>query len=665
MKRFPRMRGLARQRLAGVGLALFVVAACVVLPATAGSQPLDRQELTDRLAPVTGEAQRSVELPVPFAFNSAELTAKARKQLDELGAALGGDQLRAFEVGVYGHTDASGRAAHNQVLSERRAGAVVRYLAQDLGLEPARFRHAGYGEDRLLAGIPANSSRHRRVEIVVFARASPGATEAVDNPLSRAAPEPGDRSERAASTTADVQAALDAAQAPTRPLSPGSTAGGGARAAVDEYETLTAAANGQDRVAVLVTGWHPVTATETQGTAGWKGALVAVTGDAFVKAVGGRGRMTDVRRYEHLPVIAMKVDAKGLTAAKGYDAGVRIWRDLPVVPYLDDSGPMVGAHKAHEIGFTGKGLSVAVVDTGIDVNHPFVAGRAVAEACFANRCPNGESRMVGRGAAQPVGSHGTHVAGIAVGRGTAMAGVAPDAGLIAINVFSRVDGRLEASKSTVLAALDWLIGVARSGPVRIASINMSLGSPLYAATPCQDSIYDLAVRLLAAEDVVIVAAAGNEGQARGIAHPACVRGIVSVGAVDGEAKVADFSNSAPALDLLAPGVDILSAVPRSQTDEAPFKAFPGTSVAAAHVAGAFAVLRQASPLRSVDDLYRALLDTGRWITDERNGIRKPALNVADALRALTVRGRDARAAGDGDQGAQPPVDDEPPSTDAP
>ena len=177
----------------------------------------------------------------------------------------------------------------------------------------------------------------------------------------------------------------------------------GAQDAGDEYEMLSAEVGKQQTVSVLVTGWHPVTGDESKTTASAEGGgLVAVTGDKFVKAVEGRGGVTEVRRYENLPVIAMKVDAAGLGAMKSYDAGVRIWRDLPVVTYLDDSGPMVGAHKAHQGGYTGKGTFVAVVDTGIDVDHPFIAGRPVLEACFSNRCPNGGRRMVGRGAARPV-----------------------------------------------------------------------------------------------------------------------------------------------------------------------------------------------------------------------------------------------------------------------
>ena len=130
---------------------------------------IGRAALTSRLVPITGEERRSIDLTVPFARGSAELTAKAKRQLTELGHALAGERLQDFEVGVYGHTDASGSAAYNRILSEARAAAVVQYLIRRFALDPARFRHAGYGEDRLLEGIDPRSPRHRRVEIVVFA----------------------------------------------------------------------------------------------------------------------------------------------------------------------------------------------------------------------------------------------------------------------------------------------------------------------------------------------------------------------------------------------------------------------------------------------------------------------------------------------------------------
>ena len=674
MKMFLRTQGLVGHalRLAGLGIGVLAAAAAVY------AEPrLDREELTARLIPVTGEPQRSVDLAVPFARNSAELTAGAREQMAELGAALAGERLKPLDVGVHGHTDASGAAAYNQKLSEKRAAAVVQYLVQRFSLEPKRFRHAGYGEERLLEGIDANSPRHRRVEIVVFAAARPVTAESQRSPDSgsasppqlavapapapkaaappesapaprpAAAPEPAAPPEPASASKGVAAPEPAAPPESANPPAP-SAASTGAQAVVDEYEVLSAQVGQEQTVPVLVTGWHPVTGEESSGEGGTAGGgPVAVTGEEFVKAVKGRGGVSEVRRYEHLPFIAMRVDATALAAAKAYDAGVRIWRDEAVEPFLGKSGPMVGAYKAHQGGYTGKGTFIAVVDTGTDVKHPFIAGRPIIEACFAKRCPNGETRMVGPGAARPLSFHGTHVAGIALGRGAKMSGVAPEAGLIAINVFHSVKGRSRGRTSSTLAALDWLIGVARSGRAPIASVNLSLGSRPRGTGVCQHPGYEQAAWVLASENVAVVAAAGNNGQFLGISRPACISGIVSVGAIDKDGRVARFSNSAPVLDMLAPGVGILSAVPPSGGKGKLFKEVNGTSMAAPHVAGAYAVLRQASPQASLKMLFRALTRGGEETRDRRNYVRTPALNLAGALDVLGVRpaGSDSRPAG--------------------
>ena len=129
----------------------------------------DRDTLIGQLVPVTGEMSRSVDLSVPFARNSASLTEAAREQLDELGAALAGERLKPYDVGVYGHTDASGPEAYNLTLSQSRAQAVVAYLVDRFSFRAARFSHEGFGEERLLEGLRPNAPAHRRVEIVVFA----------------------------------------------------------------------------------------------------------------------------------------------------------------------------------------------------------------------------------------------------------------------------------------------------------------------------------------------------------------------------------------------------------------------------------------------------------------------------------------------------------------
>jgi outer membrane protein OmpA-like peptidoglycan-associated protein len=168
MKRTGKMKQKRYVAAATLGLGI----ALMSLPAV-GQDVMDRRALIGRLVPITGDVQRSVDLTVPFALGSAKLTHRAEAQLNELGSALAGKKLRRFRFGVYGHTDASGRASYNLKLSKQRAAAVVAYLVGRLSLDRARVEHEGYGEERLLEGVGHNSPRHRRVEIVVFATKNP------------------------------------------------------------------------------------------------------------------------------------------------------------------------------------------------------------------------------------------------------------------------------------------------------------------------------------------------------------------------------------------------------------------------------------------------------------------------------------------------------------
>ncbi len=408
----------------------------------------------------------------------------------------------------------------------------------------------------------------------------------------------------------------------------------GAQETADEFGLLSSEAGAGDKVAILATGWHAVTGEVPNPRADPGGGMVAVTGDEFVKTISDQGEVSNVRRFRYLPFVAMTVNKTALEAAKRYNPGVRIWKDWPVKPFLVESGPMVGTSLLHRVGFTGKGVFVAVIDTGTDVSHPFIAGRKIIEACAADRCPNGRQRMFGPGAARPVDAHGTHVAGIALGRGKRMSGVAPEAGLIAINVFNPDGG---ARTSNVLAALELVVRLAHNGRVNVASVNMSLGMPVHFSNPCVHRGFDTLVRMLTRLNVAVVAASGNESKEHGISAPACIRGIISVGAIDKRNRVARFSNSAPILDILAPGVKIDSSVPGSGEERARYKKFGGTSMAAPHVAGAFAVMRQAEPHKSVRELTRALIRGGRLIRDRRNGLRKPSLEIVSGLVILGVK----------------------------
>ena len=129
--------------------------------------------------------------------------------------------------------------------------------------------------------------------------------------------------------------------------------------------------------------------------------------------------------------------------------------------------------------------------------------------------------------------------------------------------------------------------------------------------------------------IATVAASGNARQSRALAEPACVPTAVSVGASTSGDTVPGFSNTAWFLSLLAPGVDIISSVPGGG-----FTEDTGTSMAAPHVAGAFAVLRQAVPGAGVDRILQALKDTGRSVRDQRSGITTPRIRINAAREAL-------------------------------
>ena len=403
------------------------------------------------------------------------------------------------------------------------------------------------------------------------------------------------------------------------------------RARADDFDRLLQSAGTGSTVRALVTGWRAITGDETSlGTSG--AGPVAITGDEFVKKLeAASSRLSVTRRYRNFPVLAMEMDADALRAAKAEGGGVEVWDDPVLEPLLGESVRIVGAPEAWRRGYSGWGVAVAVIDDGADTRHPFLAGRTVFEACFADVCPNGRPTMFGRGAARPVGTHGTHVAGIVLGRAMdGLAGVGPNLRLLAINVANRK--RQGMSGSSILAGLDVVLTLARRYPGVIGAVNMSLGASRNDYGHCRSRVWDLAARELARARVAVVVASGNDSRrdrAAPVGFPACIEGFVSVGAVTKSQHVASFSNSGPSLDLLAPGADINSSVIRDGGHG--FASFDGTSMAAPHAAAAMALLQQALPGSSVADRLRMLQRTGRTTPDPRSGIRAVSIDVGRAI----------------------------------
>jgi subtilisin family serine protease len=344
-----------------------------------------------------------------------------------------------------------------------------------------------------------------------------------------------------------------------------------------------------------------------------------------------------------LPYLVAEVSADELVKMYGDPQFAEWSEDRLAFPTLAQSVPLIQGPRLREAGGTGAGQSVAILDTGVDRAHPFLAGRVVAEACFsttsaANRstsvCPNNQASQTGEGAGVPCRAsgceHGTHVAGIAAGKGTDFSGVAPEAGIIAVQVFSQFTGATCGGLSPCVAsftsdqirALDFVLQQAGQRPV--ASVNMSLGGGR-STTACDNDLTKPVIDQLRAAGVATAIASGNDGFRDSVSFPGCISTAVTVGATSKQDQLADFSNCGPQVDLHAPGVSINSSVPGGR-----FAAFSGTSMATPHVAGAFAALKSLHPRATVDAIEKALKSSGLDVGG------RPRIRLVDAASAILV-----------------------------
>ncbi|MEE9465218.1 MAG: PQQ-dependent sugar dehydrogenase [Candidatus Neomarinimicrobiota bacterium] len=358
-------------------------------------------------------------------------------------------------------------------------------------------------------------------------------------------------------------------------------------------------------------------------------------------------------RFKHIPYMTLEVDQLELERLAEHPEVVSIREDKLFHPVLDTSVPQIGGDLAWIQGYTGAGQVIAVLDSGIDSSHSALAGKVVDEACFSTNnsrdsatslCPSGAEEEIGTGAGINCTGvlgcdHGTHVAGIAAADDVQYAGVAKDADIMAVQVFSRRDDLfacgflspcLAAYTSDVIRGLEYVYD--QRDRFDIAAVNMSLGGQSYNSQQACDNgnaALKAAIDNLRAAAIATVVASGNDGFDDAISAPACISTAISVGAVTGSDGVAYFSNSAPWLTSLAPGTNIDSSVPGGG-----FDVKDGTSMAAPHVAGAVAVLKSIAPDAYVDEIEDALTSSGVPITDTRNGVVVPRVQVDAAAQVL-------------------------------
>ncbi|MFI6285500.1 S8 family serine peptidase [Streptomyces sp. NPDC051018] len=325
-------------------------------------------------------------------------------------------------------------------------------------------------------------------------------------------------------------------------------------------------------------------------------SLPSLNADAVTASAGTPGTLWEA--------VTRSGSGGSLTAESGIR---RIWLDGVRKAGLDRSTAQIGAPALWSTGLTGAGVKIAVLDTGIDATHPDLAGR-VAGAQNFSAAPDSKDRV----------GHGTHVASIAAGSGTKSGGkfkgVAPGATLLNGKVLDD-DGYGE--DSGILAGIDW--AVAQGAHV----VNLSLGG---LDTPELDPLEAQINKLTAEKGVLFAVAAGNSGPAPGtVDSPGSAEAALTVGAVDGQERLADFSSRGPRTgdggikpDVTAPGVDITAAsAPGSQiareVGESPagYLTISGTSMATPHAAGAAALLKEKHPTWRAAELKGVLTGSAK------------------------------------------------------
>ncbi|MFD8686120.1 S8 family serine peptidase [Streptomyces sp. NPDC059651] len=268
----------------------------------------------------------------------------------------------------------------------------------------------------------------------------------------------------------------------------------------------------------------------------------------------------------------------------------KLWLDGRMHVALDKSVPQIHAPQAWESGYTGKGVTVAVLDSGYDSDHPDLAGRVNTSANF-----------LGGDSAEDDNGHGTHVASTIAGVDSTYRGVAPDASLAVGKV---CDNTGLCPTSALLAGIDWAVNT-----VHAKVVNMSLGGPADETDPAIAVINDLS----ASTGTLFVVAAGNDGEfgTGTVGAPAIANAALAVGAVNADDELAPFSSRGPRPsdnavkpDITAPGVGIVAAkMGGGHTSKS------GTSMATPHVAGSAALVAQAHPGWSGEQIKTALMNS--------------------------------------------------------
>ncbi|HVZ11606.1 MAG TPA: S8 family serine peptidase [Patescibacteria group bacterium] len=334
---------------------------------------------------------------------------------------------------------------------------------------------------------------------------------------------------------------------------------------------------------------------------------------------------TDLRRAKDV------LDKSGFIGASHPNYIFKIEDSPPTDSYYSTQWNLfkINAEGAWRVTHGSNNVKVAIIDTGIDYNHPDFSGRSILKGPNFIACPPSERSAAGFCQKTPEADvlddqgHGTHVAGTIgaiANNGIGIAGINWNITLMAIK---SMDQKGDGNMNDIISGMNYAV------QNKANVINLSLTSGPGSNLPCRvvpelQATIDNAI----SHGVVVVAAAGNESEDALMESPPSCTGLIVVGATDQNDDRASFSNYGSRIDISAPGVAILSTFTNP-----PYQLDQGTSMAAPHVAAVAALLLAANPSLSATEVKNCLINNADSIrTDKPIGGR---LNAAKALVSCT------------------------------
>lgn len=314
----------------------------------------------------------------------------------------------------------------------------------------------------------------------------------------------------------------------------------------------------------------------------------------------------------------------------------------------DHAEELTSVSAIRDMGITGKGVTIAFIDTGLDKSHEQFGDRVIAEQSFINGVQSDSSFPQ-----NPINltsyNHGSHVAGIAAG----MEGLASDANIIMVNILSETydpefvtesnpDGyRAVMLKDDLYQAISWLLEIQESlmeegNPISIVYVGFSEGDfDHFCDNDDEYKALSGLFKALTDQGIIIVAGTGDGHSNTGISYPACMTNVAAVSALAdiSDPKIASYSNYGFLTNILAPGSNLYSAVLTGTDGDSCtqncYGTMTGTSQAAAFVSGALALLMEAYPGMAPEDYVQMLSDMSGSTANQRNSSDPEVISVDD------------------------------------